>query len=38
MGIAAAEHIRRNFTFDRQLSETIAMYQRLTEPGRAGLR
>jgi len=38
MGIAAAEHIRRNFTFNRQLSETIAMYQRLTGPGRAGLR
>ena len=30
MGIAAAEHIRRHFTFDRQLSETIAMYDRLT--------
>ncbi|HEX4053920.1 MAG TPA: glycosyltransferase family 4 protein [Tepidisphaeraceae bacterium] len=30
MGIAAAEHIRRHFAFDRQLSETIAMYDRLT--------
>jgi glycosyltransferase involved in cell wall biosynthesis len=29
MGIAAAEHIRRNFTFDRQLAQTIAIYQQL---------
>jgi glycosyltransferase involved in cell wall biosynthesis len=29
MGAAAAEHIRRNFTFDRQLAQTIAMYQKL---------
>jgi glycosyltransferase involved in cell wall biosynthesis len=37
MGIAAAEHIRRNFTFERQLSETIEMYKRLTKPARSRL-
>ncbi len=30
MGIAAAEHIRRHFTFDRQLADTLTMYQHLT--------
>jgi hypothetical protein len=34
MGLAAAEHIRKNFTFNRQLTETIEMYNRLTKPGR----
>ena len=34
MGIAAATRIRRDFTFNRQLTETIAMYTRLTVPGR----
>ncbi len=34
MGIAAAEHIRRNFTFERQLTETLEMYKRLTKPTR----
>jgi hypothetical protein len=29
MGISAAEHIRRSFTFDRQLTETLALYDRL---------
>jgi glycosyltransferase involved in cell wall biosynthesis len=29
MGISAAEHIRRSFTFDRQLTETMALYERL---------
>jgi glycosyltransferase involved in cell wall biosynthesis len=33
MGIAAASHIRRDFTFDRQLTETIAMYKRIAKPG-----
>ena len=36
MGIAAAAHIRRDFTFNRQLTETIAMYKRLTAQGRPG--
>jgi len=29
MGTAAAEHIRRNFTFERQLADTIMLYERL---------
>jgi glycosyltransferase involved in cell wall biosynthesis len=29
MGKAAAEHIRNNFTFDRQIEHTIALYRRL---------
>ncbi len=29
MGVLAAEHIRRNFTFDRQVSRTVQMYQSL---------
>lgn len=29
MGIAAAERIRRHFTFDRQLADTLAMYESL---------
>jgi glycosyltransferase involved in cell wall biosynthesis len=29
MGAAAAEHIRRNFTFQRQLTDTLEMYKRL---------
>ena len=29
MGVSAAEHIRRNFTFDRQLTRTLEMYQSL---------
>ena len=29
MSPAAAEHIRANFTFDRQLQETLALYHRL---------
>jgi len=29
MGVSAAEHIRRNFTFDRQLARTLEMYQSL---------
>jgi glycosyltransferase involved in cell wall biosynthesis len=29
MGISAAEHIRRNFTFERQLTQTLALYERL---------
>jgi glycosyltransferase involved in cell wall biosynthesis len=29
MGDSAAEHIRSNFTFDRQLSQTLALYQSL---------
>lgn len=36
MGTAAAEHIRKNFTFNRQRTKTIAMYKQLTEPGRPG--
>jgi UDP-glucose:(heptosyl)LPS alpha-1,3-glucosyltransferase len=34
MGIAAAAHIRRDFTFDRQLNQTLAMYDRLVKAGR----
>jgi glycosyltransferase involved in cell wall biosynthesis len=34
MGIAAAEHIRRNFTFQRQLDDTIGMYRRLVDAPR----
>jgi glycosyltransferase involved in cell wall biosynthesis len=30
MGTAAAEHIRRNFTFERQLTQTLEMYKKLT--------
>jgi len=29
MGVAAAEHIRRNFTFDRQLAQTLTLYEHL---------
>ena len=29
MGVSAAEHIRGNFTFDRQLARTLEMYQSL---------
>jgi glycosyltransferase involved in cell wall biosynthesis len=29
MGIAAADHIRKNFTFDHQLAQTISLYHRL---------
>jgi glycosyltransferase involved in cell wall biosynthesis len=29
MGVSAAEHIRHNFTFDRQLARTLEMYQSL---------
>jgi glycosyltransferase involved in cell wall biosynthesis len=29
MGVAAAKHIRDNFTFDRQLKQTLDLYQRL---------
>jgi len=31
MGFAAAEHVRRHFTLDRQVAETIALYRRLQE-------
>lgn len=29
MGIAAAQHIRRNFTFEQQLARTLTLYHRL---------
>jgi glycosyltransferase involved in cell wall biosynthesis len=29
MGAAAAEHVRNNFTFDRQLERTLALYRRV---------
>ncbi len=29
MGTAAAEHIRRNFTFDRQLQQTLELYEQM---------
>jgi glycosyltransferase EpsD len=29
MGAMAAEHIRRNFTFENQLAQTLALYQKL---------
>lgn len=31
MGIAAAEHIRKNFPFDHQLTQTLEMYRQLAE-------
>lgn len=31
MGAAAAEHVRRNLTFDRQFSQTLALYQMLVQ-------
>jgi glycosyltransferase involved in cell wall biosynthesis len=33
MGIVAAAHIRRDFTFDRQLNQTLAMYAQLVKTG-----
>ena len=32
MGAAAARHVREHLTFDRQLSETVALYNRLANP------
>lgn len=32
MGAAAAEHVRNNLTFERQLSQTIVLYRRLSQP------
>jgi len=29
MGAAASEHVRKHFTFDRQLEQTLALYRRL---------
>ncbi len=29
MGLAAAEHVRKNFTFDRQLEQTLALYRKV---------
>ena len=29
MGVAASQHVRTNFTFDRQLDQTLALYRRL---------
>lgn len=29
MGVCAAQHIRQNFTYDRQLARTLELYQRL---------
>jgi glycosyltransferase involved in cell wall biosynthesis len=29
MGAAAADHVRRNFTFERQLEQTLALYRRI---------
>jgi glycosyltransferase involved in cell wall biosynthesis len=29
MGVSAAQHIRRNFTFENQLAQTLALYQKL---------
>ena len=29
MGVAAAEHVRRNLTFDKQFEQTISLYRRL---------
>jgi hypothetical protein len=29
MGHAAAEHVRENFTFDRQLQQTLALYRKV---------
>src|SRR5690606_22400024 len=31
MGIAAAEHVRAHFSFDRQLEQTLALYRRLAQ-------
>ncbi len=31
MGQAAAEHVRQKLTFDRQLNDTVALYQRLID-------
>jgi glycosyltransferase involved in cell wall biosynthesis len=31
MGHAAAEHVRQNLSFDRQLSQTLALYRRLAK-------
>lgn len=36
MGLAAAEHIRANFTFDRQFARAIELYQRLSGSSGAG--
>ena len=32
MGTAAARHVREHLTFDRQLAETVALYNRLANP------
>ena len=32
MGAAAARHVREHLTFDRQLAETVALYNRLANP------
>jgi glycosyltransferase involved in cell wall biosynthesis len=29
MGTAASEHVRRHFTFQRQLEQTLALYRRI---------
>jgi hypothetical protein len=29
MGAAASAHVRSNFTFDRQLEQTLALYRRI---------
>jgi glycosyltransferase involved in cell wall biosynthesis len=33
MGHAAAEHVRKNFTFDRQLEQTLALYRKVATLG-----
>src|SRR6185503_2037344 len=33
MGATAAEHVRKNFTFDRQLDQTLALYRRVAKLG-----
>jgi len=33
MGAAAAQHVRRNFTFDRQLQQTIDLYRSIAASG-----
>ncbi len=38
MGITSAAHIRRDFTFDRQLNQTLAMYAQLIKTGRSQCR
>ena len=29
MGAAGSEHVRKNYSFDRQLEQTLALYRRL---------